>query len=71
MKGWKLVFKTDHLEYFDTTLDLFEEIWIWKINIKSYDYENELEHFETKEMTEFEHIFRRHRMKINYVEFEK
>jgi hypothetical protein len=30
-----------------------------------------LEHFETKDMTEFEHIFRRHKMKINYVEFEK
>ena len=68
---WKLVFKTDHLEYFDTTIALFEEIWMWKINIKSHDYENELEHFETKEMTEFEHIFRKDRIKINYVEFEK
>ena len=68
---WKLVFKTDHLEYFETTISLFEEIWLWKINIKSFDYEKELEHFETKDMTEFEHIFRRHKMKINYVEFEK
>lgn len=70
-KWWKLVFKTDHLEYFNTTLDLFNKIWLWKQNIKSYDYEKELEHFETNDMTEFEHIFRRHKMKINYVEFEK
>ena len=69
--GWKLIFKTDHLEYFDTTIALFEEIWIWKINIKSHDYEKELDHFETNEMTEFEHIFRKERKKINYVEFEK
>ena len=69
--GWKLVFKTDHLEYFDTTIALFKEIWLWKINILSHDYESELEHFETKEMTEFEHIFRKDKIKINYVEFEK
>jgi len=69
--GWKLIFKTDHLEYFDTSLALFKEIWLWKINILSHDYESELEHFETKEMTEFEHIFRKDKIKINYVEFEK
>jgi len=66
---WKLVFKTDHREYFDTTLELFKNIWLWNTNIKSYDYENELEHHRTKDMTEFEHIFRK--KKINYVEFEK
>lgn len=68
---WKLIFKTDHREYFDTTLDVFEKLWLWKINIKSYDYEKELNHFETKDMTEFEHIFRKQRVQINYVEFEK
>lgn len=70
-KWWKLIFKTDHLEYFDTTIDLFKKIWLWKSNIESHDYEKELEHFDTKDMTEFEHKFRRDRMKINYVEFEK
>lgn len=71
-KEWgKLVFKTDHLEYFDTTISLFKEIWLWKINILSHDYESELDHFETNEMTEFEHIFRKDKIKINYVEFEK
>ena len=69
--GWKLIFKTDHREYFDTTIDLFTELDLWKINIKSYDYENELNHFETKDMTEFEHIFRKDKIRINYVEFEK
>ncbi|MCD5385052.1 tRNA (guanosine(46)-N7)-methyltransferase TrmB [Candidatus Gracilibacteria bacterium] len=69
--GGKLIFKTDHLEYFDTTISLFKEIGLWKINILSHDYESELENFETKEMTEFEHIFRKDRVKVNYVEFEK
>ena len=68
---WKLVFKTDHREYFDTTLDLFKEIWLWQINIKSYNYEKELDHFEKEDMTEFEHIFRRQKVKVNYVEFIK
>lgn len=68
---WKLIFKTDHREYFDTTLDLFKKIWLWKINIESRDYENEVEGFDTKNMTEFEHIFRKYKMQINYAEFEK
>lgn len=71
-KIWgKLIFKTDHLEYFDTTMDLFKSLWIWKINIESRDYENEVENFDKQNMTEFEHIFRKYRMKINYAEFEK
>jgi len=68
---WKLIFKTDHLEYFNTTINLFKEIWLWKINIESRDYENEVENFDKQNMTEFEHIFREYKMKINYVEFEK
>lgn len=68
---WKLIFKTDHLEYFDTTLALFKEVWLWKEGVKSHDYEKELEHFNTWDMTEFEHKFRKDRMKINYVEFER
>ena len=65
------IFKTDHLEYFDTTLDLFKKLWLWKINIESRDYEKEVENFDKKNMTEFEHIFRKYKMKINYAEFEK
>lgn len=69
--GWKLIFKTDHKEYFDTTLEIFEKIWLWKIVLKSYDYEKETDKFDSKELTEFEAIFREERLKINYVEFEK
>ncbi|MBB1564609.1 hypothetical protein HG430_001045 [Candidatus Gracilibacteria bacterium] len=69
--GGKLIFKTDHKEYFDTTLDLFEKIGLWKIILKSYDYENETDKFNIKEITEFEAIFREDRIKVNYVEFEK
>lgn len=66
---WKLIFKTDHREYFDTTLDLFQRIWLWRISVKSHDYEKELDNHKTCNMTEFEHVFRG--TKINYVEFEK
>lgn len=68
---WKLIFKTDHKEYFDTTLELFEKIWLWKIVLKSYDYEKETDKFDSKDLTEFEAIFREDRIKVNYVEFEK
>ncbi len=71
-KKWgKLIFKTDHREYFDTTIDLFKKLWVWKINIESRDYEKELEVFDKKNLTEFETIFREHKMQINYAEFEK
>jgi len=68
---WKLIFKTDHIEYFDSTLELFKEFWKCKINLKSYDYENETELFDKDNMTEFEHMFRLDKVKTNYVEFEK
>lgn len=68
---WKLIFKTDHREYFDTTLELFEKIWLWKIVLKSYDYEKETDKFDSKDLTEFEAIFREDKIKVNYVEFEK
>ncbi|PZM86618.1 tRNA (guanosine(46)-N7)-methyltransferase TrmB [Candidatus Gracilibacteria bacterium] len=69
--GGKLIFKTDHGEYFDTTLELFEKIGLWKIVLKSYDYEKETDKFDSKDLTEFESIFREDRIKVNYVEFEK
>ena len=52
-------------------MDLFEKVWLWKIILKSYDYENETDKFNIKEITEFEAIFREDRIKVNYVEFEK
>ena len=57
--------------YFDTTLELFEKIWLWKIVLKSYDYEKETDKFDSKDLTEFEAIFREDKIKVNYVEFEK
>lgn len=68
---WKVFFKTDHLEYFNFTLDFFKKHWWFEKKIYSYDYEKELEYFDKQNMTEFEHIFREDRMKINYVEFIK
>lgn len=68
---WKIVFKTDHREYFDSTLDIFSEVSWFEMFKKSYDYEKELLEFDKKNMTEFEHIFREHKIKINYVEFVK
>lgn len=67
---WCILFKTDHREYFDTTLNYFDED-LWKIEKLSYDYEKDLDVFDKKNMTEFEHIFRENRSKINYVEFIK
>ena len=67
---WKIIFKTDHREYFETTLEYFNSNK-WKSDVLSFDYEKELEHFNTDTMTEFEHIFRKDKCKINYVEFIK
>jgi len=70
-KWWKVIFKTDHLEYFNTTLDLFKDFWKWETLNLSYDYEKETDKFDSKKLTEFEAIFRKDRLKINYVEFIK
>ena len=68
---WKVIFKTDHLWYFEDTLELLKSFWKWKITKLSYDYENELSDFDKKNMTEFEEIFRKDKIKINYIELEK
>lgn len=70
-KWWTFVFKTDHLAYFEEVLSLLKENWDWKILKKSYDYELELEEFDKKNLTEFESIFREHKLKINYLELKK
>lgn len=67
----KLFFKTDHREYFESTLDILKELPNWKISYQSFDYERESEVFDTKKMTEFEHIFRRNRLEICYMVCEK
>lgn len=68
---WKLFFKTDHREYFDSTLEILAEITTWKTIKKSYDYEQELIEFDKKNMTEFEEIFREQKLEICYIELER
>lgn len=69
-KPWgKLIFKTDHREYFDTTLEIFAKLGIWKIDMLTHDYEAETELFDKTKKTEFETIF--NEKKVCYVEFTK
>lgn len=68
---WRVIFKTDHKWYFEDTLELINKFSKWNIEKLSYDYENELESFDKKNLTEFESIFREHKMKINYLELRK
>lgn len=69
-KQWgKLIFKTDHREYFDTTMELFEKIGLWKEVLRSYDYEADDINYSKAKKTEFEVIF--DEKKVCYVEFEK
>jgi tRNA (guanine-N7-)-methyltransferase len=65
----KVVIKTDHREYFDFCLWEIEKT-DWKINYKSYDFENEPE-FQNSETTEFQQLFRGQDIKINHVELGK
>ncbi|MDD3793782.1 MAG: tRNA (guanosine(46)-N7)-methyltransferase TrmB [Candidatus Gracilibacteria bacterium] len=69
--GGRVIFKTDHKGYFEDTLELINKFSKWNIEKLSYDYENELESFDKKNLTEFESIFREHKMKINYLELRK
>lgn len=70
-KWWKVCFKTDHLEYFQETLEILKTQNLFKTTFLSFDYENESETFDKKKITEFESIFRWERLKINYLELEK
>ncbi len=70
-KWWKVIFKSDHREYFDSTLEIINDFWKWNIDKLSYDYENETEAFDKKRLTEFEVIFRSQKIKINYIELRK
>jgi tRNA (guanine-N7-)-methyltransferase len=67
---WSFIFKTDHKWYFDDSLEIIAKT-PWKIKVQSYDYENELDVFDKTLMTEFEELYRRKNIKINYVELVK
>ncbi|MCH2189109.1 tRNA (guanosine(46)-N7)-methyltransferase TrmB [Candidatus Gracilibacteria bacterium] len=66
--GGKLIYKTDHEEYFRSTLDLFREHEAFDITVESYDYEKELDVFDKQNMTEFEHMFRSEQGNIHYTQ---
>jgi tRNA (guanine-N7-)-methyltransferase len=68
--GWNFIFKTDHKWYFDDSLEIIVNT-PWKIKVQSYDYENELDVFDKTLTTEFEELYRRKNIKINYVELVK
>lgn len=68
---WKFCFKTDHKWYFEEVLEIIKELWNWKIDFVSYDYEKESDTFNKKKLTEFESMFRENKLKIHYAEFGK
>ncbi len=68
---WKLIFKTDHKEYFENVCEIIKSLNLWKIEKLSYDYENEIEDFDKKALTWFEALFRGEKKKICYLEAKK
>ena len=51
--GGKVYFKTDHREYFDSSLTLLQSQKLWDIVFISYNFAQE-EQFQKKHITEFE-----------------
>lgn len=71
-KNWgRVCFKTDHRKYFEETLELIQAQNKFRIEKLSYDYENEMEIFDKKKLTEFETMYRSEQVQINYVELVK
>jgi tRNA (guanine-N7-)-methyltransferase len=69
--GWKVIFKTDHRDYFKDSLEVIEKQAIWEIQNLSFDYETENPEFDVMNITEFEAIHRREKTEINYLELVK
>ena len=70
-KVWgKVFFKTDHAEYFDSSIGIIEAQKLWTIVQKTHDYENS-EIFDMKNITEFEWFYRGEKTAINYLELVK
>jgi tRNA G46 methylase TrmB len=68
--GWKLFFKSDHREYFDSTRDVLEQQWLWKTIAWTHNYEDS-EIFDMDNITEFEWLYRGKDTQINYIELVK
>lgn len=70
-KAWgRLIFKSDHREYFDSSVEIIEEQWLWNIVTHVHDYENS-EHFDMDNITSFEAMYRWEKKEINYLVLEK
>ena len=67
---WKLFFKSDHREYFDSTKEILTKQWLWKIVEWTHNYENSAA-FDIGNITEFESMYRWENTDINYIELEK
>jgi len=64
------IFKTDSLDYFESSLELIKQT-DWQIDIVSYDYESDETLFDKNLITEFEEMFRKDKLKINYLRLVK
>lgn len=67
-QSWgKLIFKSDHREYFDSTVEIIKQQWLWNIVTCIHDYENS-EIFDMEKITSFEAMYRWEKKEINYLE---
>ncbi len=69
-KWWKLFYKTDHREYFESTVSIIEEQQLWHIVQKIFCYETS-SHFNVEHITEFEGLYRGEQTSIHYLELVK
>lgn len=67
---WKLIFKSDHREYFDSTVEILEKQWLWNIEICIHNYESS-EFFDMANITSFEAMYRGEAKEIHYFEAKK
>lgn len=70
IRGWTLIFKTDHREYFDTTKQIIESQNLWTIETWTHNYEKS-EYFDMSNITEFEALYRGEKIEINYIVLRK
>jgi len=64
------IFKTDSLDYFESSLEFIKQT-NWQIDIVSYDYQSDETLFDKNLITEFEEMFRKDKLKINYLRLVK
>lgn len=64
------IFKTDSLDYFESSLEIVKQT-NWEIDIVSYDYQADETLFDKNLITEFEEMFRKDNLQINYLRLVK